>query len=217
MFNRLQVQDGLHTSKKRKVSKTALLKQAEAQVATGDGEAPSEKVLTGTAHMRRCQKCNCLRSVVLQVSEQSWKKVMHLAKGEKILDDPNRLRRSIKKEAKDKQKKAKEWQERNDAVQKKKVQRQEKYAPNASLCISGLWWVVCEVLHPGGHNASLFADGRRICSSGSTKNRPRRRQSERLVSWGLGLRAGRRLCVELALRDSDAELDVACLIRTCTC
>lgn len=133
MFNRLQVQDGLHTSKKRKVSKTALLKQAEAQVATGDGEAPSEKVLTGTTHMRRCQKCNCLRSVVLQVSEQSWKKVMHLAKGEKILDDPNRLRRSIKKEAKDKQKKAKEWQERNDAVQKKKVQRQEKYAPNASL------------------------------------------------------------------------------------
>lgn len=160
MFNRLQVQDGLHTSKKRKVSKTALLKQAEAQVATGDGEAPSEKVRTGATHMRRCRKCNCLRRVVLQVSEQSWKKVMHLAKGEKILDDPNRLRRSIKKEAKDKQKKAKEWQERNDAVQKKKVQRQEKYAPTLRFAFQtsgGLFVRSCslEVTMPVCHNASL--------------------------------------------------------------
>lgn len=64
----------------------------------------------------------------MQVEEQSWKKMMELAKGEKILDDPTRLRKSIKKEAKDKQKKAREWKERNDATQKKKVQRQERCA-----------------------------------------------------------------------------------------
>lgn len=64
--------------------------------------------------------------MTVQVSEQSWNKVMHLAKGDKVLDDPTRLRRSIKKETKDKQKKAREWQERNEAVQKKKVKRQEK-------------------------------------------------------------------------------------------
>eukprot|EP00892_Ulva_mutabilis_P008509 jgi/Ulvmu1/602/UM001_0610.1 len=108
MFNRLQVQDGRNGAKKRKLSKTALLKQAEAQGAAADnGELPAG-----------------------EVAMQSWKKMMDLAKGEKILDDPMRLRKSIKKEVKDKQKKAAVWQERNEAMQKKQVQRQERRTAN---------------------------------------------------------------------------------------
>lgn len=43
MFNRIQVQEGRPGSKKRKLSKTALLKQAEAQAAENN-DVPNEKV-----------------------------------------------------------------------------------------------------------------------------------------------------------------------------
>lgn len=125
---------------------------------------------------------------------------MDLAKGEKILDDPTRLRRSIKKEAKDKQKKAKEWQERNEAVQKKKEQRQDRCDLSAQFNRSAALQGCTQCPSLSKPVESSFAGDRRICSSGSTKSRPGRRQSERRVSWALALRAARLHCGGQVLR-----------------
>jgi hypothetical protein len=55
--------------------------------------------------------------------------MMKLAKGEKVLDDPRLLKRSLKRMQKEKQKSKEGWKARTDAVRKKQADRQEKYAP----------------------------------------------------------------------------------------
>jgi hypothetical protein len=51
---------------------------------------------------------------------------MKLAQGERVLDDPRLLRKAVKKESKEKAKKAKAWQARNQTVAIKQRAQQSK-------------------------------------------------------------------------------------------
>lgn len=66
--------------------------------------------------------------MLVQVPADAWPKMMKLAKGEKVLDDPKLLKRSLKRMQKDKQKSKEGWKVRTDAVRKKQADRQEKCA-----------------------------------------------------------------------------------------
>jgi hypothetical protein len=85
----------------------------------------------------RSQNCTLFKkprctAVPVQAPDGAWPKAMKLAKGEKVLDDPKLLKRSLKRVQRDKKKSQEAWQERADAVQKKQAARQEKYVQIAS-------------------------------------------------------------------------------------
>ena len=62
--------------------------------------------------------------------QRAWKAALARAHGEKVLDDPRLLKKSIKKDAKLKEKKTKAWNERMDKVKEKQNQRQQKRKGN---------------------------------------------------------------------------------------
>ena len=62
-----------------------------------------------------------------------WDKYMRLAQGEKVLDNPQLLRKAVKKEAKEKAKKAAAWQARNSATAEKQQAAQQRCAPCAPV------------------------------------------------------------------------------------
>lgn len=55
-----------------------------------------------------------------------WDKYMKLAQGEKVLDNPQLLRKAVKKEAKEKAKKAAAWKARNAATAEKQQAAQQR-------------------------------------------------------------------------------------------
>lgn len=61
---------------------------------------------------------------------RAWKAALARAHGEKVLDDPRLLKKSIKKESKLKEKKTKAWNERMEKVKEKQNQRQQKRKDN---------------------------------------------------------------------------------------
>lgn len=61
-----------------------------------------------------------------KVTHEAWKSAMMRASGEKVLDDPKLLRKSLKKEQKRKEKSAKGWQERTQKQQEQVQARQTK-------------------------------------------------------------------------------------------
>ena len=61
-----------------------------------------------------------------KVAGEAWKAALLRAGGEKVLDDPRLLRKSLKKDAKRREKSAKGWEERNAAQQETKDYRQNK-------------------------------------------------------------------------------------------
>ena len=63
--------------------------------------------------------------------------MMKLAKGEKVLDDPKLLKRSLKRMQKDKQKSKEGWKVRTEAVRKKQADRQERYVPVLCTALCG--------------------------------------------------------------------------------
>ena len=73
--------------------------------------------------------------IALQVKlkEEAWKKMLKLAQGEKILDNPQMLRKSIKKEGKLKAKKQEAWANRTDAMKMTQGKTQQK-------CVSSSTW-----------------------------------------------------------------------------
>lgn len=60
------------------------------------------------------------------IAAEAWRAALSRAAGEKVLDDPKLLRRSIKREAADKARSAKKWQERVAAQQEAQRARQDK-------------------------------------------------------------------------------------------
>jgi hypothetical protein len=60
------------------------------------------------------------------IAAEAWRAALARASGERVLDDPKLLRRSIKREAQDKARKAKRWAERNSAQQEQQKARQDK-------------------------------------------------------------------------------------------
>jgi hypothetical protein len=64
----------------------------------------------------------------------SWDKYMKLAQGEKVLDNPQLLRKAVKKEGKDKAKRLAAWQARTQAVAEKQQAQQQQYAMAVLTC-----------------------------------------------------------------------------------
>ncbi|GAX85504.1 hypothetical protein CEUSTIGMA_g12920.t1 [Chlamydomonas eustigma] len=94
----------------KKLTKEQLLKQAEAK--------QKEKALSDSGDEAK-----------VKASGEAWKAALLRAGGEKVLDDPKLLRRSLKKDAKRREKSARAWQERNavqnEQSQKKQTKRKE--------------------------------------------------------------------------------------------
>ena len=63
---------------------------------------------------------------LLSLFQESWRAALLRASGQKVLDDPKLLRKSLKKEAKRKEKSSKGWQERVQAQEEKKAAKQNK-------------------------------------------------------------------------------------------
>lgn len=61
---------------------------------------------------------------------RAWKAALARAHGEKVLDDPRLLKKSIKKDVKLKERKTKAWNERMEKVKEKQNQRQQKRKDN---------------------------------------------------------------------------------------
>jgi isoaspartyl peptidase/L-asparaginase-like protein (Ntn-hydrolase superfamily) len=73
----------------------------------------------------------CAQEVLRQ---DAWRNALARAQGEKVLDDPKLLRKSIKKEEKQKVKSAKAWQERTAQQEQRQKAKQNKCDP----CTVGL-------------------------------------------------------------------------------
>lgn len=102
----------------KKPSKEQLLKAAEAKQKEkkegGGGGAPADGA-----------------------GKESWRAALLRASGQKVLDDPKLLRKSLKKEAKRKEKSSKGWQERVQAQEEKKAAKQNKRKDNIQHRIQG--------------------------------------------------------------------------------
>mmetsp|Transcript_2030 Transcript_2030/g.4184 ORF Transcript_2030/g.4184 Transcript_2030/m.4184 type:complete len:335 (-) Transcript_2030:29-1033(-) len=95
-------EDGL--KKKNKLSKQEILEKVEKD---------KEKVLSKEEEKKR-----------------AWKAALARAHGEKVLDDPKLLKKSIKKDEKLREKKSQAWAERTEKVKEKQSQRQQKRRDN---------------------------------------------------------------------------------------
>ncbi|GBF94110.1 hypothetical protein Rsub_07097 [Raphidocelis subcapitata] len=96
---------------KKKPTKEALLKAAERRAPAKPGQ-PADDAAKARA------------------AQAAWQAAMARASGEKVLDDPKLLRRSIKKDAQRKQRSTKKWQERMGAQQEAKQTRQDRRKDN---------------------------------------------------------------------------------------
>jgi Surfeit locus protein 6 len=99
--------------------------------------------------------------------------MMKLAKGEKVLDDPKLLKRSLKRMQKDKQKSKEGWKVRTDAVRKKQADRQEKYVSLHFMYSDDLLRPCCAL------ELATFAGDSLICRRRWTKRRRERCKNEK--------------------------------------
>ncbi|GLC33579.1 hypothetical protein PLESTB_000091000 [Pleodorina starrii] len=111
-FARIEVEEGgRHGKAGRRPPKQVLLKQAEAKKAELEALADTEE---GKA----------------KAQQAAWKAALARASGEKVLDDPKLLRKSLKRESKLREKHGKAWQERMAAQQEAQAARQTKRKEN---------------------------------------------------------------------------------------
>jgi len=103
-FSKLNFGESGQDRKKHNVSKQEMLQRAEEQ-----GKA----ILTKEEEKKK-----------------AWKAALARAHGEKVLDDPKLLRKSLKKQAKVKDKKAKIWADRQEQMKEKQSSRQQKRKEN---------------------------------------------------------------------------------------
>jgi hypothetical protein len=111
-FSKVEFGNGVHSGDRRKgkhkLSKTELLQEAEkrqAQQGAGGGSAEGQE-------------------------QEAWGAALKRAQGEKVFDDPKLLRKSLKKEAKMKQKKSKVWNERLEKQKEGQEAKQNKRRTN---------------------------------------------------------------------------------------
>lgn len=62
--------------------------------------------------------------------KQIWKNAIHKAQGEKVKDDPELLKKSVKKQEQKKRSSKKKWDDRISNVEKQKAERQKKRTEN---------------------------------------------------------------------------------------
>jgi hypothetical protein len=92
------------------------------------------------AHVHSCS-CAYLSPLLclpqVQVKQEAWRAALNRAKGEKVLDDPKLLRKSLKKDQKRREKSGKVWQERKAAQQEQQDKRQAKRKENLAVRAQG--------------------------------------------------------------------------------
>ncbi|KXZ43523.1 hypothetical protein GPECTOR_88g466 [Gonium pectorale] len=111
-FARIEVDEGGRKGHgAKRPPKQVLLKQAEAHKA-------ELEALAGTEEGK------------VKAQAAAWKAALSRAGGEKVLDDPKLLRRSLKRESKRKEKHSKAWQERVATQQEAQAARQAKRTDN---------------------------------------------------------------------------------------
>lgn len=119
-----------------------LLKQAEARAAVKSATDDDAAKVPGTAACMRCmprplalcpRASASLHTLTLPIpppqaraSQLAWQAALSRASGEKVLDDPKLLRRSIKRDAKQKARNTKKWEERSSAQAEAQAARQDK-------------------------------------------------------------------------------------------
>lgn len=87
---------------------------------------------TSCSSPHRYLTCSCC-CVQAQLEGKSWDKLTKMAKGERILDNPALLKRSIKRDAKHKEKKSELWKNRVNDQKQKMAQVQKKCVSCLSL------------------------------------------------------------------------------------
>ena len=73
------------------------------------------------------------------VQQAAWQSALARARGDKVLDDPKLLRRSVKREKKSKERSARKWAERNKAQEDERAAKQTKCVLRVFVCVC----VVC--------------------------------------------------------------------------
>ncbi|KAI0213380.1 hypothetical protein LSAT2_001595 [Lamellibrachia satsuma] len=109
----------------------------------GKKEKKGSDVLTGKNYKKLLEKVEKRKEKLTKVREmdgcgvartlqkkQQWKSVLQKAEGVKVRDDPELLRKSLKKKEKLREKHSKEWKERLERVQKTKKEHQDKRKRN---------------------------------------------------------------------------------------
>ncbi len=71
---------------------------------------------------------DCIAVCLMQevVRQEAWQSALQRARGEKVLDDPRLLRRSIKREHKVKERSAKKWKDRTKQQESVREEKQQK-------------------------------------------------------------------------------------------
>lgn len=119
-FGRIDVESGRKTGAKhgKQPTKQELLAKAERQrKEVAESEATAEGKVKAAA--------------------VSWQAALARAAGDKVLDDPKLLRRSLKREKKTREKHAKAWQERQQAQQQAQQAKQRKRTDNLAARVQG--------------------------------------------------------------------------------
>lgn len=120
-FGRIELDEDARRGGKqqqKRPSKEILLKQAESKKAQLEALAGSNE---GKA----------------MAQNLAWKTALGRAKGDKVLDDPKLLRKSLKKDAKQKEKSSAAWRERVQAQTEGQQARQEKRTNNLQVGLPG--------------------------------------------------------------------------------
>jgi len=97
-------------SAKRKLSKAQLLRQAEAK----------------RQKLEELKETKPEKAVVVE-NKMAWETMIKRASGEKVYDDPKKIKKTLKRQQSQKRKSKKDWKKRNSEQQKSVKDRQEKY------------------------------------------------------------------------------------------
>ncbi|KAL3154963.1 hypothetical protein ABBQ38_011491 [Trebouxia sp. C0009 RCD-2024] len=137
-------ESGQAGGKKQKISsKSGLDEQADVQfgrVEVGQGHGPSTKrqkkkkpskeQLLQEAVQKQQHKADDVEDPKGPGKQEAWKSALARARGEKVLDDPKLLRKSLKKDAKLKEKKSKAWKQRQGEQKQAQAKKQKKRQDN---------------------------------------------------------------------------------------
>lgn len=91
---------------------------------------PSKEQLLQEAVQKQQQKADDFENPKGQGKQEAWKSALARARGEKVLDDPKLLRKSLKKDAKLKEKKSKAWKQRQGEQKQAQAKKQKKRLDN---------------------------------------------------------------------------------------
>lgn len=91
---------------------------------------PTKEQLLQEAVQKQKQKSDNSADTRGKVKQEAWKSALSRARGEKVLDDPKLLRKSMKKDAKLKEKKSNAWKQRQGEQKQAQAKKQKRRQDN---------------------------------------------------------------------------------------